>query len=192
MLRTDQQNLRKFALAAMISLLFSFSSLAKANERSLEYQVKATYLYKFQPFVDWPPSAVPTDDTPIVICIAGRDPFGASIDRAISDVKIGSRAVVLNRLAARSEELPCHILFIGGSQTTIKRWLEQVREKPVLTVTEQEANSNETGIINFVNVNGRIRFEVDNVRAREAGLILSTKLLALATAVKAVPQRASL
>jgi hypothetical protein len=67
-----------------------------------------------------------------------------------------------------------------------------VREKPVLTVTEQEANSNETGIINFVNVNGRIRFEVDNVRAREAGLILSTKLLALATAVKAVPQRASL
>jgi hypothetical protein len=59
----------------------------------------------------------------------------------------------------------------------------------MLTVTELNAAqtdsaSTETGIINFVTANERVRFAIDNGAAARAGLVLSTKLLALATAVR--------
>ncbi len=41
-----------------------------------EYQVKAVFLFNFSQFMEWPPDAFPTPDTPFVIGVLGADPFG--------------------------------------------------------------------------------------------------------------------
>src|SRR5687767_15491065 len=39
-----------------------------------EYDLKATFLYHLAQFVDWPPEAFPTEETPFVIGVLGTDP----------------------------------------------------------------------------------------------------------------------
>lgn len=166
------------------------SSFADAQEQYLEYAVKATYLYKFEPFIDWPPGAFAASDSPLVICIAGRDPFGETIDRTVSNVMLGARHIVVRRPPFSENDLSCHIVFIGGSSATVKKWLAMTRGKPMLTVTEMNSADTETGIINFVTVNEHVRFAIDSAAATRSGLVLSTKLLALATAVKTASNEA--
>ena len=164
-------------------------ALVTAQDSNLEYAIKANYLYKFEPFVDWPPEVFETATSPLVICIAGRDPFGDLLDRTVANVTLGARHVRVQRLGNDERNPHCHIVFIGGPVATVKKWLAMLREKPMLTVTELNAAqtnsaSTETGIINFVTANERVRFAIDNGAAARAGLVLSTKLLALATAVR--------
>ena len=60
-----------------------FAVPAAAQTASLELAVKATYLVKFAPFVEWPPEAFAAADSPLVICIVGHEPFGDMVARAI-------------------------------------------------------------------------------------------------------------
>src|ERR1700756_4784994 len=47
---------------------------------TLEYAVKAAYLYKFTPFVEWPASAFAGPGSPFNVCVLGDDPFGPALD----------------------------------------------------------------------------------------------------------------
>jgi hypothetical protein len=53
----------------------------------------------------------------------------------------------------------------------------------VLTVTDDQADPAESGIINFVLENDRVRFAIDDGAAAANHLTISSKLLGLATRV---------
>jgi hypothetical protein len=58
---------------------------------------------------------------------------------------------------------------------------------PVLTATDAIHEAAAKGIVNFVIVNDRVRFEIDNVTAIRDGLAISSKLLSLALSVRSAP-----
>ncbi len=64
---------------------------------SLEYAVKAAYLVKFIPFIDWPDGVFASPDQPVTICVLGDDPFGGKLDAAAGQ-KSGERAVAVKHL----------------------------------------------------------------------------------------------
>ena len=55
--------------------------------------------------------------------------------------------------------------------------------KPVLTVTDASSGG-QRGLIHFTNANGRVRFFIDQAGARQRGLMISSRLLALAVGVR--------
>jgi len=57
----------------------------------------------------------------------------------------------------------------------------------VLTITDGVADPAARGMINFVIVDNRVRFEIDAGGARRAGLDISSKLLSLAVSVRPAP-----
>src|SRR5437868_13044534 len=60
--------------AALIALLISSAAIVTAAESGApEYAIKATYLYKFGPFVRWPDNAFAAAASPFNICLAGSD-----------------------------------------------------------------------------------------------------------------------
>jgi hypothetical protein len=156
---------------------------AEATEESLEYAVKATYLYKFAPFVEWPTGA--STSTALELCVAGDDPFGSILDRAVSGQRVGGRPVEVRRLAAVRPGDDCHILYLAGSpeQSTAEA-LEAMRGAPVLTVTDAAQGEGPKGVIHFVIQDNRVRFEIDAQAASARGLKISSKLLDLAVNVR--------
>lgn len=155
--------------------------VAASAQDSLAKAVKATFLYKFAPFVDWPAGALPAPDSPLQLCVAGDDPFGPVLDRAVAGVRVGARAIVLRRMGQAAAHSGCDIMFVAGSQAQpVSDALKAVRGEPVLTVTDDQ---NLGAVIDFVAEGGHIRFRIDNQAAADNGLTLSSKLLSIAVSV---------
>ena len=151
---------------------------------SLEYPVKATYLYKFAPFVIWPEAAFSGATSPFVICILGDDPFGPVLDQAVSSQRVGQRPLVVRRLDHVDRGMGCQILYLGGARgQSAGDAIAAVRGTPVLTVTDA-ARAEPQGVIHFVVRDNRVRFQIDDQAAAQNGLAISSKLLSLAVSVR--------
>jgi len=152
---------------------------ASAQDGTLEYAVKANYLYKFGPFVEWPASAFQGPSTPFNVCVAGDDPFGSVLDDATRGQSVQGHPVVVRRMPTVAPGAPCHVLYLGHSRSqTPAEALKAVRSEPVLTVTDERQGTSR-GIVHFVLKDGRVRFSLDAEAAQASGLALSSKLLAL-------------
>lgn len=177
-----------FRLLAAALVACAFSSVAQAGEPEPGYGLKAGYLAKFTPFVDWPEAAFQGPGSPFHLCIGGRDPFGAVIDRAIAGLRVGDHPVVVVRLSPVTKDgakaSDCHVLFLGASrQQTPQQMLAAVAGRPVLTVADETLEA-PGAMVQFVTVENHLRFTIRADAAQAAGLTLSSKLLALSA-----PQR---
>lgn len=161
------------------------ASRVDAQPSSLEYAVKAAYLYKVAPFVEWPANAFPGGSGPLSICVQGADPFGAALDHAVAGQRVGAHPIMVRRMDSVSAENGCQILYAGGSRRqSVADALRAVHGAPVLTVTDGERPPASRGVIHFVLKDGRVRFDIDAQAASENGLSISAKLLSLALSVR--------
>jgi hypothetical protein len=170
--------LRLAAVAA-----FAVGGAAQAQAASIEQAVKAAYLAKFAPFVAWPPAAFSSSSSAFQLCILGQDPFGGSLDQAVSNQRIDGRSVTVRRLERVDAASGCHILYLGASRgQTADEAVRAVRGSPTLTVGD---NGRARGaIIQFVVKDNRVRFEIDAEAAAANHVTISSKLLSLATSIK--------
>lgn len=170
-------------LAAFCCLILTPGMAAAAEADSLEYAVKATYLYKFGIYVEWPGTTFSNPSTALNLCLVGDDPFGSTLDTAVSGQRVDGRAIVVRRLKTVGRDSGCHILYIGNSETQrTNQVIEAIRGSGVLTVSDSRGTS--VGIINFVIKDNRVRFNIDEDAAAQNGLVISSKLLGLALSVK--------
>jgi hypothetical protein len=177
--RADRRGLHRIGAAILMLLSGWTMAPAQAQDATLEYAVKANYLYKFGPFVEWPAEAFPAPNSPFNVCVAGDDPFGPVLDEAARGQSVQGHPVAVHRLAAVTASASCHVLYLGRSRTqTPAEALKAVRNQPVLTVSDERQGTSR-GIVNFVLKDGRVRFALDAEAAQANGLALSSKLLAL-------------
>jgi hypothetical protein len=155
-----------------------------AVAQSPEHQVKAAFLLKFAPFVDWPGGALPAG-APLVVCVVGRDPFGASLGVLARQAAATGRAVVTRRMAVLERGAGCHVAYLaGGPRQSVAEGLREAAGTSVLTVTDDEADSRAEGVIHFLVRDRKVRFAINLGAARRQGLALSSKLLSLAVTVR--------
>ncbi|MET3664941.1 YfiR family protein [Caulobacter sp. 1776] len=172
------------SLLAGLALYVGLAGSARAGDVSLEYAVKANYLYKFTPFVEWPPTAFETPSSPFNLCVVGRDPFGVAMDRAVGGRRVADHPVMVIRLPVVAKGTACHMLFLGRSRVqTPQQALAAVAGQPVLTVADRGLNA-KGAMVQFIMVDGRVRFEIRSDAVQAGGLVLSSKLQALSAPQK--------
>jgi YfiR/HmsC-like len=178
---------REFPLLAAIigsaacALLFAMPAIPAENP-PLEYAVKATYLYKFAPFVTWPPSTA--QKATFDLCLSGNDDVTRLAPEAAAGQSINGKPLAVRVLTVGEGTDGCQILYIAASPAAVQM-LDAVRNKPVLTITDATLPNH--GIVEFKVVEHHVRFDIDNSLAAGAGLSISSKLLSLANAVTPVP-----
>ena len=151
---------------------------------SLEYAVKATYLYKLAPFVNWPPTTFTAANEPFRICVAGDDPFGHYLEKQVAGRSLGTHPFEVRRLDTLTPDAACQIVFISHLPSqSIHDALDAVSGRPVLTVVDSTA-PHQGGIVQFVIQRGRVRFVIDTGEAARNHITISSKLLNLALAVR--------
>jgi hypothetical protein len=157
---------------------------AAAENEPHEFAVKAAYLSKFGLYVEWPDAAF-SSSSAFNLCVAGDDPFGAELDKAAANQRIGSRAIVVRRLKTVERDSGCHILYISSAdRRSIRQSIETVHGSNVLVVSDAASPAAAGSIINFVIKDNRVRFDIDEEAAVKNGLTISSKLLGLALNVK--------
>ena len=171
--------------AAVLLLTLAAAGQQARAQSSLEYEVKAAYLVKFAPFIEWPDTAFSSTGAPLTICVVGPDPFGQLLDRAAAGARDGDRPVIIRRLA--EPDAACQILFVGGDDRAVESELEAVKDRPVVTVTDSGASAH--GIISFAVISNHVRFDIDEAEADSVSIHISSKLLDLAHAVRKEARR---
>lgn len=149
----------------------------------LEYQVKAAFLLNFAKFVDWPPAAFANSDSPIAICILGKDPFGRTIDDLVQGELASGRKLIVRRISQAPAAHTCQIVFtqLAGKEAA---GILSTLGTGVLTVGDGQDFVRQGGIIGFLIDSRHVRFDIDQKAAELAELKLSSKLLAVARAVQ--------
>lgn len=193
--------IKVYILIVLMLALFVAPTAIKAeaeSAQSLEYQVKAAFLYNFFQFVDWPEEKPADSNKPVTIGIIGKDPFGDAFG-PLKDKKVKGRSVVIKRFKSFEElkkstekDKPesgqeietlteCYLLFICSSeQKNLKEIIDTVKDHSVLTVGEMEGFLEAGGIIRWFVEEKKIRFEINITAAEHAKLKMRSELLRLA------------
>jgi hypothetical protein len=154
-----------------------------AGRGATEYEVKAAFLLNFAKFVDWPPKAFASPDSPIAICVFGTDPFGSNIDEIVSGEATDGRRLIVRRIIEAPAPRACQIFFTQQSGSGLNGILASLGPG-VLTVGEGDGFLRDGGMIAFVIENRRVRFDISQRAADAASLKLSSRLLTVARAVE--------
>jgi len=167
-----------FLLAAMVA------PMAHAQVPAEEEAIEAAYLHKFPGFVDWPADAFKTANSPIVIGVVGAPKVFDELTQLARGRLVLGRPVEARLVNPDSVPADMHVLFIGRSAAgDAGRLVDDARRAHMLIVTDLADGLQAGAILDFVEVDGRLRFEASLVAARRADIKLSSKLLSVATKV---------
>ena len=166
------------------AVLWSWRATPADMAVAREYQVKAIFLFNFVQFVTWPAAAFPDPHSPITIGILGDDPFGPFLEEAVRGEVIDGRSLTIKRFQGIDEVSASQVLFVSKSETgRLRQILAALQGTSILTVGETEAFARQGGMINFITVDNKVRYEINVAAARRANLDISSKLLRLAKIV---------
>ena len=176
-------------LALVSAVLMAISSSRAQDAPPSEYRLKAAFLFNFAKFVEWPPEAFAEKTSPFIIGVLGDNPFGNELQQTVIGKNINDHPITIQPFSTAAAATNCHLLFISNSEK--KRLTEIVpalRGTTVLTVSETERFIEAGGMINFVSVNNKIRFQINDDAAKTARLKISSKLLSLAVPAPRCPR----
>lgn len=159
-------------------------SVAIGAASSIEYEVKAAFLYNFAKFTEWPATAIGDDDE-LNLCVAGNDSFG-SVRDTLQGKEVQGHALTINKIQIVTEADDCHILFVSTSEAGRLETLMEtvVGRQGILSVSDIAGFAKHGGIIELKVIDNKVRFAINLRAARQAELNLSSKLLRLATVVE--------
>lgn len=175
------RNLSVFLLGLWIA---SVPLTGICSEDEKEYLVKAAFLYNFAKFVQWSDTAFKSPDEPIVLCLLKGESFGNALDTIRDKELINKRKLSVKLCKSISEVSGCHILFISSSESeNLPSILSLTKTMPMLTVSDTEGFAQRGVMVNLINVDNKIRFEVNTDAVNKMPFKLSSQFLKLAIIV---------
>jgi len=170
--------------AVLVALLFCAPTDTAAQTVNREYQIKAVFLYNFVQFVEWPASVFAEPELPFVIGVLGDNPFGDALHEVVSGETVGARSIEVRYYERIADIDTCHILFISQSEVGhLSTILTALGKRPILTVGDTAEFARRGGMIRFIKEQNRIRLRINIQATKDAGLVVSSKLLRAADLV---------
>jgi hypothetical protein len=169
---------------AIVWLLLVGSTALRA-EVSKEQQLKAALLFNFTKFVEWSPASFPAPDSPLVIGVLGSRPFADEMEKVAKNRNVNGHKISVRKLQSPAGARGVHLLFVSASEDARLGELRgTLRGANVLTVGESDAFARSGGVITFVIVGGKVRFDINSAAAEQASVKISAQLQKLARTVR--------
>lgn len=176
-MRAVNSAIRSYLVAMLV--VFSHSAVSYADGTELEYRVKSAFLYNFTKFIEWPSASQTKSD--FVMCVAGNPELHAKLVETIGDKQNSGMPIKFSRIQHPGEAQNCQLLFLGFSEAErLNDWVGALSNEAVLTVSDDSGFIAMGGMIQFVIVDGKIRFDINQSAANRLSIKMSSKLLGLA------------
>lgn len=170
---------RAWILAFFLAGAGPVSPSTVAAQSRDERAVRAAYLYNLIKFVQWP-----APGTQLTVAFTGdagtSDVIGHLLDGKTSD----GQTIRVASSGADQDLQHCSVLYVAAaSDRDVRRTLDRVKGRGVLTVGESDAFARAGGMVALVNSGDHIRIEVNLDATQAAGILISSRMLGLATIV---------
>ncbi len=183
----------------LLAAFFSMGASAQARNSPAEVEVEAAYLINLLRYTQWPAASFESAQSPYVITVVGSERAADGV-RAIatSEGSIAGRAIEVHWIAdspgsraapfdsqqdaqAQAQIARSHLVFFHRSAGQVHRQLlSELARFPVLTVGDSNGFTAAGGMLGLVRADGRILIQANPGAIRNAGLVVSAKVLKLA------------
>lgn len=180
-------NYRLLPVIACMLLLFFYprAVIAEASYSrevlSSAAMIKSAFLMKFCLYVQWPSEKFIKHDASLVIGVAGNYNDFKNLKYLSFNKKLSNRGVVVVQATPGDNLDLIHVLYIPDhSEYMLSQFQEKSNLNGVLVVTDtHESFAKEHGMINFVEVEGKIKFDINQAMLKSAGLGVGAELLSV-------------
>ncbi len=161
-------------------LVVPFSPQASQGE-SLEYRLKAAFVYKIADFIEWPMEAFSDKSSPLTISVIGRSPFFEGLN-SLKEKRLKNRKLILRSSQVVDEQTKSsQIIVVGALQEyRLEKILDSLKNSHALIIGENQGFCKKGGILNLIIEKGKIRFEINYKKAKQSGLKVSSRVLRMA------------
>jgi hypothetical protein len=166
---------------ALLALALALGAPQAVHPQGSDAAAKARFVVTFARFVQWPAS--PIGLSALRLCVVQNSPVLAAAFAAHDGANIGGRrlSVVLKPATGAAG---CDALFVDESGARSARGLlAEAAALPILTVGAVDGFLAQGGMVEVVNVDDTLRFDVDLRTVRTSGLAMSSQVLKLARRV---------
>ncbi|MGD1845507.1 MAG: YfiR family protein [Salibacteraceae bacterium] len=166
-----------------LSILIGWVSLISISLTNLqEYRVHAGYIYHFTRYIEWPTNMQSGD---FVIGIVGDSDITGPLTAMAKSKKVGSQTMVIKRFSSATAATNCHMLFLPATKKGQLRDAVSLGIKNhTLIVTESKGLGKEGAGLNFIEKDGKLRFELNKGAIQNSGLKVSGELVNLSIPVE--------
>jgi hypothetical protein len=167
------------AIAALLLLLLLLLRTVTFAQDVTGPALKAAFIYNFAKFTEWPGDRPVAE--PFVMCVLGDDAVGDALDRAVSGRILERHAITTSRVVISAPKRACQVLYVSGvSAAQAGLAIADLRDAPVLTISDIEGFIEVGGIAQFFFEHGQLRFRIELESAKRAKLQISSRLLIMA------------
>ncbi len=177
-----------FAPRCLCALLLIFSILTASPVAAVEKdfpeaKIKAAYLFNFLRFIEWPADHAAEAH----ICVIGQKNGYQDAFRTLRSQSLNDQRIVIRELTDIDNPqtlLSCQIIFVTTAANHRQKIVfNTLKGSKALTVGESSGFARQGGMINFIEKDSKIRFEINLRTANEAGLRITSKILRIADLV---------
>jgi hypothetical protein len=159
------------------------TSQARAADSYSEDAVKAAYLYRFVGYVGWPTEV--SGSKPFTIAVLDAPGVARELQRLLPGHPIGGGIAQVREIARVQDAGSAQVLYVGAGHADFLSALNsQVVSKSILLVTDQAGGLQSGSVLNFLNIDHRVRFEISLTAAERVHLRISSELLSIAIRVQ--------
>jgi hypothetical protein len=120
---------------------------------------------------------------PFVIDVVGDPEVARELRHLVPGHPLNNQAVEVREITRVQEAEGAQILYIGSDHDDFLRALGPSGARSALVVTAEQRGLDLGGVLNFVTIDNRVRFEVSLTAAARAQLKISSDLLSVAVRV---------
>ncbi len=165
--------------AILVLILMAWSSSVYSDTRR-EYQLKAAYLLNFARFIYWPENVFSKSSKNFYICVYGDNPFAENLNN-LSDKKIQNKKIKIIDIKDTEKNDACHIVYISGSEKDdYLKVITAYSNKTALMVSDINGFCESGGMIEFIRVKDKIKFEINVTSSGDVGIKYRSQLLKVA------------
>jgi hypothetical protein len=164
-------------LTVIFILIFSFTETGKAQDVKIVSMSKylSNCLYNFSRNINWPDENKSGD---FVITIVGDKELYTEMTRLTQNMKVGMQPIVIKYFNSVNEVTGYQqIVFVDNWQSNkINSMVQKTAGSHTLIVSETEGLIDKGSMINFIPVNGVMKFEMNKESLRKNSLMASSVL----------------
>ena len=173
-----------FTLSRVVALCSLWATLIVGAQTINEANVKAKLAYNIARFTQWPKSSFTEPTAPLLVCLLhSSDTLKESFAR-LDGLSVGGHSIKLEANPTGGLN-KCHVVFFsetGDGPSTAS--LRELAALPVLTIGDTQRFTANGGMVELLNINDTVRFDVNLAATRNAQLAISSQVLKLARQVK--------
>jgi hypothetical protein len=168
----------KKLLISMALVVVTLSGFAQ------ELKYKALHTLNLVRYIDWPNDQKMGD---FVIGVVAKSDLVAALKEQAFGKKFGNQDIVIKEFKNVSEITRCQVIYISRTinfSKNVPAITQRCGNKGFLLISEADGLIDSGSVINFVLVDGVVKFEVSVANASKCGITISSKLLSNASAIK--------